>query len=155
MSTKYSLIHLFKETIGVYVRMEWEELVVALRSNLSFNLFFCQLNVIFYKEEFRACADIQISNSASTEAKKTKKGSFWNQRNNKNSIERPYKRRKDDSDFSLKSSKPDSYRYSLKGKNSYSFFSFDISSDPDGDVNTVPVASGKTMKEKRVFNKNR
>lgn len=108
----------------------------------------------FYKEEFRACADIQISHTASSEAKKTKKGSFWNQRN-RNSIERSSERRKDDTDFSLKSAKPDSYRYSLKGKNSYSFFSFDISSNSEGDVNSVAVATGKTMTEKRVLNKNR
>ena len=57
----------------------------------------------------------------------------------------------------MKSTKPDSYRYSLKGKNSYSFFSFDISSNPDGDVkNSVPPdATDKTMNEKRILNKNR
>ena len=118
------------------------------------NLFFLKKRDFFSKEEFRACADIQISHTASPEAKKTKKGSFWNQRN-KNSIERSSERRKDDTDFSLKSSKPDSYRYSLKGKNSYSFFSFDISSNSEGGVNSVAVARGKTMNDKRVLNKNR
>ena len=113
------------------------------------------LNVILLnKEEFRACADIQISHTATTEVKKRTKGSFWNQRNS-NSIERTSERRKDDKDFSMKSAKPDSYRYSLKGKNSnsYSFFSFDISSNSDDD--SVASASENKMKEKRILNKNR
>ena len=103
------------------------------------------------KEEFRACADIQISPTANAESQKRTKGTFWNQRNT-NSIEKPFQRRKDDKDFSLKSAKPDSYRYSLKGKNSYSFFSFDISSNSD--VDSVNVAS-ETKNQKRIFNKNR
>ena len=110
--------------------------------------------ILLNKEEFRACADIQISHTASAEAKKRTKGSFWNQRNS-NSIESTSERRKDDKDFSMKSEKPDSYRYSLKGKNSnsYSFFSFDISSNSD--ENSVASASDNTMKEKRILNKNR
>ena len=104
------------------------------------------------KEEFRACADIQISPTANAESQKRTKGTFWNQRNT-NSIEKPFQRRKDDKDFSLKSAKPDSYRYSLKGKNSYSFFSFDISSNSD--VNSGDVELDKTKNQKRKFNKNR
>ena len=55
----------------------------------------------------------------------------------------------------MKSEKPDSYRYSLKGKNSnsYSFFSFDISSNSVDD--SVASASDNTMKDKRILNKNR
>ena len=105
------------------------------------------------KEEFRACADIQISNTANVESQKRTKGTFWSQRNT-NSIEKPLeKRRKVDKDVSLKSAKPDSYRYSLKGKNSYSFFSFDIS--PNSDDISVNVASENTKIQKKIFNKNR
>ena len=104
------------------------------------------------KEEFRACADIQISHTPNAESQKRTKGTFWSQKNI-NSIEKPFQRRKDDKDFSLKSAKPDSYRYSLKGKNSYSFFSFDISSNSD--VDSVDVESDNTKNQKRKFNKNR
>ena len=112
--------------------------------------------IILNKEEFRACADIQISHTASAEAKKRTKGSFWNQRNS-NSIKSTSERRKDDKDFSMKSEKPDSYRYSLKGKNSnsYSFFSFDISSNSDDNSIAPASASDKKTKEKRILNKNR
>ena len=101
------------------------------------------------KEEFRACADIQISN---VESQKRAKGTFWSQRNT-NSIEKPLERRNDDKDFKLKSAKPDSYRYSLKGKKSYSFFSFDIS--PNSYENSVNDASENTPIQKKIFNKNR
>ena len=104
------------------------------------------------KEEFRACADIQISNTANVESQKRAKGTFWSQRNT-NSIEKPLERRKDDKDFKLKSAKPDSYRYSLKGKKSYSFFSFDIS--PNSYENSVNDASENTSIQKKIFNKNR
>ena len=112
---------------------------------------------LFKKEEFRACADIKISHHANTEDKKRTKGSFWNQRN-RNAIERPSERRKDSKDFSLDSAKPDGYRYSLKGKNSYSFFSFDISPNSDDNVEDVQLKDTKlkdTINRKKVLNTNR
>ena len=96
---------------------------------------------LFNKEEFRACADIKISQTGKVDST-VKKKSFWKTRN-KNKIEGSLERRKDDKDFSLKSAKPDSYRYSLKGKNSYSFFTFDISSNSDSTVSSVNTNTKK------------
>ena len=98
------------------------------------------------QEEFRACADIAISNQHSGSSQGTNQKTFWKERrkntivnNEKKSWNRKIDREKN------------SYKYSLSGKNSYSFFSFDVPSS----ISTSPSKKEEKGKDstKNYFNK--
>ena len=101
------------------------------------------------QEEFRACADISISsgNTGNTGVAKEKEyRTFWKEENSIAQEEKSSWNTKIDRD-------KNSYKYSLAGKNSYSFFSLDISpSKVDIPPSKVKPEQKKKDSKKYYFN---
>ena len=98
------------------------------------------------QEEFRACADISISSGNSGVAKEKEYRTFWKEENSIAQEEKSSWNTKIDRD-------KDGYKYSLAGKNSYSFFSLDISpSKVDIPPSKVKPEEKKKDSKKYYFN---
>ena len=94
------------------------------------------------QEEFRACADISLTNSSpsvpASQGKSSSSKSFWSKRR-ENTI-------RDEKDFSLKRKSSSTYSYSLSDKNSYSFFSFDLLPEKTSAADATPRWSFRNKK---------